>query len=167
MLENAQSFVSFITSDSDWLALATFIISMVAVLLVSLVKLIISVSLKSKGLTFEKKKFELIFALSSFALAFGINFLFIWAHTEYALTDIAKQASEYAFNTSSIFLALNYGKKFAKGGANKIAYLWGKLKTKLADGKLSKKEIVEVIDEVADEANCNVVENFLKSLESK
>ncbi len=162
MLENAQSFIVEIVSSSDWLPLATFILSMIAVLLVSLVKLIISVALKNKGVSFDKKKFEFLFAFASFALAFGINFLFIWGHSDNSLVDIAKQASGYALDTSSIYLLIfNVGKKGIK-------YVWNKIKTKLADGKLSKQEMVEVINEMSDDAKeMNVVDAFLKSIENK
>lgn len=160
MFESVQSFVNFITSDSDWLALATFVISMIAVLLVSLVKLIISVYRNKNNVPFEKKKFELVFTLCSFAVAFGINFLFLWGHTELGLKDIAKEASGYALDTSTIFIALNASKKGIK-------WVWNKIKSKLADGKLTKHEVVEVIDEMAQEAKGDIVNDFIKSIANK
>ena len=87
---------------TQWMLELTFIVfCVVAVIIVEIIKKIIQVAAKRHGGTFDKKKYEYVFSLSAFAIAFvGIS-MFMYAYCpadEFGISRISK-ALTYALGT--------------------------------------------------------------------
>ena len=104
---------------TQWMLELTFIVfCVVAVIIVEIIKKIIQVAAKRHGGTFDKKKYEYVFSLSAFAIAFvGIS-MFMYAYCpadEFGISRISK-ALTYALGTQGAYALLTQPlrKTFAK-----------------------------------------------------
>lgn len=104
---------------NQWMLELTFIVfCVVAVIIVEIIKKIIQTVVEKRGGTFDKKKYEYVFSLAAFTIAFvGIS-MFMYAYcpsVDYGISRISK-AFTYALGTQGAYSLLTQPlrKTFAK-----------------------------------------------------